>query len=87
MAMGPTIMGRRLAMFASGTPAGRAEFAEALREKAVLGGMMMNPLMWNPAGVAAVRGYALGKMAANYGRLAGRRGPERGAMYGAGIRG
>ncbi len=54
--------------------AARAEWAEAVREKTVLVGMMANPLLWNPWGLAMVGGYAAGKMMTNYARLSRYRG-------------
>jgi hypothetical protein len=76
MMLAAAIMSRRIAMLpdtVSQDPVkrsqARAEWAEAAREKTVLAGMMMNPFMWNPFGMAAIGGYAAGKMASNYARL------------------
>jgi hypothetical protein len=77
MTLAAVIMSRRMAMLPDTVnnadpvkrDAARAEWAEAVREKTVLAGMMMNPFMWNPFGMAAIGGYAAGKMASNYARL------------------
>ena len=76
MSMSGTIMRRRLEMlrdFNSPNPyarhAARAEWRGAAQEKALLMGMMANPMMWNPMGMAMIGGYATSKFVSNYARL------------------